>query len=1601
MEELVGQSLGKYRLFGHIGTGGMARVYKAYQSNLDRYVALKVMHSYLSEEEEFVGRFKQEAAAVARLRQTHIVKVHDFDIEQDQIYYMVMEYIDGPTLKDELDTRAITNTPFTLTEATQIISSLASAIDYAHARNMVHRDIKPANIMFTADGHIILTDFGIVRMIGATYNTSTGFMAGTPAYMSPEQGRGERGSSRSDIYSLGIILFELLTGQPPFESDTPLGLIKQQIELPPPPLSTFKQGIPLEIEEVLQKALAKQPENRYPTAHAFAKALQIACHVSSDILLKPPPVKTIALPKAATDAASPITPVMANEETAVSTSPYRGLFAFGEEDAPYFFGRETFTEQLIDAVQQQSMVAVIGPSGSGKSSVVIAGLLPHLRQQPNWSIAIMRPGSDPFQSLAAACVGQLEPDIGRTQQLTRTGELAHALRQEHVHFPEVVNQIIQKKAETVVGQQRFLLIVDQFEEIYTLCTNKQLRQQFLDELLDLVDVQRFWLESTFTLAITLRTDFLGQALRYRPFADALQGADVKLGPMNRRELQSAIASPARRQGFGFETGLVARILDDVGDEPGNLPLLEFALTSLWDNRESEQLSHTAYEKIGAVEGALARYADSIYSVMSQAEKNRARQIFIQMVRPGSGTEDTRRLATREELGPANWKLVRQLADARLVVTNQNAHGEETVEVVHEALIRGWGRLRDWMDEDRTFRAWQERLRSSLEQWSVTEHDEGGLLRGLPLTEAESWMAERRDHLSQAELTFIQKSINAQNRERARRLEAQEEQRRIKEQERIEHERAEENARRAEVSSRYARRLTWLAGALVIFMLIALFAAFSAVESRGAAEDSAATAVANEHAAEDARLVAEDARATSDANALLLATAERIAADEAEAARESANVAVAAEATAVYSAEELAIAVDDAEVARQDAETQSRIAISRELASAALSQLTSDPQLALLLALEAANITLTANEDTPASTQDALYQSLLASQIRFSLSGHTDQLTSIAFSIDGSQVATAARDQTAKVWDATTGQELFSLDDHTRAVNSVTFSPDGNLLATGGEEGFVILWNAETGARISVLNSGSSVIDMAFNPDGSRLVTVNRDRTVRVWSINARDSLFKLFDHRAELTAVAYNNTGSRFATVGKDSRVVIWNAETGSPLTSIDLELGEDIEGDAINGLAYSPDGSQLITAHESGVARLWAVESTDFLMRFTGHTSALTDISFSPDGSRIITASADGTARIWNATTGQALFTLFGHVRGISAVAFSPDGSEIATASEDASARIWNATGGLEFTIFTGHREPVVDVDVSDDGKLVVTGGQDKSARVWNSSTGAEIQQFADHNQPIHAVDLNPDATWLATASEDFNVRLWNLSTREVIFFEHQAPVLDVIFDRDGERLATASDNTGRIWDVDTRQIIARFAHEAHVRSIAFHPNETLIAFGDEAGRVVFWDIETETAVLTLEGHDGRINDLVFNPDGSLLATVSNDSTAILWDTANGEIIRTYAEHSGAVLGIAFNQDGTRLATGSVDKTVKLWAVGSSQSLLTFLNHTSTVHAVTFNPDGNLLATASADRTAQLNPLDNVDALFNRGMELRERSLTSEECSQFLRGLACVTLQP
>ena len=433
--------------------------------------------------------------------------------------------------------------------------------------------------------------------------------------------------------------------------------------------------------------------------------------------------------------------------------PYRGLSAFQIQDAPFFFGREVFIEQLMNGVLNKALIAVIGPSGSGKSSLVFAGLLPRLHRDGNWCITSLRPRDRPFRALAAALIPLLETHISETDLLVQIKKLAEQIHLKELSLFDVAEHIMEKNSAV-----RFLLFVDQFEELYTLCRNADDRQRFLDILLEAIQVASRQQTLNFTLVLTLRADFLGQVLLYRPFADALQHADLKLSSMNRLELQDAIKKPAEQVNAWIEDGLTERILDAVSQEPGNLPLLEFTLTQLWGKQRRNILTHDAYDEIGGVEQSLATYAENFYTKLAENEQQRARRIFIQLVYPGKGTEDTRRIATRVQLGEEGWNLVVRLSDARLVVSGRDElTNEETVEVIHEALIRGWNRLRDWMEEDREFRLWQERLRARMSEWVRANCSHSELLRGVMLAESESWLAERGTELSQAEREFIQAS----------------------------------------------------------------------------------------------------------------------------------------------------------------------------------------------------------------------------------------------------------------------------------------------------------------------------------------------------------------------------------------------------------------------------------------------------------------------------------------------------------------------------------------------------------------------------------------------------------------------------------------------------------------------------------------------------------------------------------------------------------------------------------------------------------------------------------------------------------------------------
>ena len=387
-----------------------------------------------------------------------------------------------------------------------------------------------------------------------------------------------------------------------------------------------------------------------------------------------------------------------------SIGPYRGLLHFREEDAPFFFGREATVDKLASAVQCQPFVAVVGASGSGKSSLVRAGLVPRLRsdRRTAWEAVILVPTDQPLEALARALVPLLESTMSEIDRLAEAAKLAEHFRAGTISLYGIVERILEKQS----GTDRVLVVVDQFEELYTLASDEENRRRFLDELLAASSRPG----SKANVALTLRGDFVGRAFAYRPLSDRLQDAQINLGPMTREELECAIRKPAEKIQLECEPGLVRRILNDVGDEPGNLPLLEFVLRELWEKRRGGVLLNETYDAIGGLQGAVATKADEFFSGLSSAERKILQRVFLRIVRPAEGGQDTRRRAAFAELPIESLDLVIKMANERLLVTNRSAGGpEQTVEVAHEALISSWGTLRGWVNEDREFLLWRERL----------------------------------------------------------------------------------------------------------------------------------------------------------------------------------------------------------------------------------------------------------------------------------------------------------------------------------------------------------------------------------------------------------------------------------------------------------------------------------------------------------------------------------------------------------------------------------------------------------------------------------------------------------------------------------------------------------------------------------------------------------------------------------------------------------------------------------------------------------------------------------------------------------------------------
>lgn len=1225
--------------------------------------------------------------------------------------------------------------------------------------------------------------------------------------------------------------------------------------------------------------------------------------------------------------------------------PYRGLLAFREEDALVFFGRRTFVAELVRAAERQSFVAVIGSSGSGKSSVVFAGLLPHLRGSGNWLIADFRLGRSPFQALAAALLPLLEPQMSETDRILESNKLARALSQGDLTLAQVVGRVLQKHPD----RSRLLLVADQLEELYTQCPEPEKRHRFLDQLSVATAPEPDAGGLPITLVLTLRADFLGQALGYRPFADALQSRDLKLGPMNREELRQAIELPANNAGVSFEAGLVERILDDVGTEPGNLPLLEFALTLLWERQANQRMTHAAYEEVGRVEGALARRADEEYERLRADEAEQARRLLVQLVQPGVDTEDTRRVATRAELGGVTWDLVQQLANARLVVTGQDAHGLQTVEIAHEALIQRWGRLREWMAEDRSFRAWQERLRVALSEWQASRQDSGALLRGGPLAEAEDWHQKRAQALSESEHRFIQASRALRNRqERLRRL--------------------------AVIGS-------LVVAIIMIFLALSTGAALQA-ESRQAATAEAARATsaayaalvltreaearegqaqgrlarARELAAQSVELLEADTKTSLLLAVQAVSTTYEVDGTYAIEAQKALSRALAASRTLfshtpseVYSATNTSNGKPIVTVFRYNSELQNRINFAGFSPDGTRIVTAGNDGTARLWDADGNLITLLTTTHrvwaafSPdgarlVTAQEGVWATLWDKDVNYvhTLTGGPEGVYTAEFSPDGTRVV-GGGDGVVRLWDAE-GNITARLRGHTAAVNSTIFSPDGKRILTASDDGTARLWDAE-GNSIAILEGHTAAVNCAvFSPDGKRILTASDDGTARLW--DAEGNLITVLEgHTAAVNSAVFSRDGQRILTASDDHTARSWDAE-GNPITVLEGHTA------AVNSAVFSPDDRYILTGSSDGTARLWDAEG-DHITVLEGHTGAVNSAVFSPDGARIVTASDDNTARLWDVNGN--LLMIMQHTSRVLSVAFSPDSSRFVTASADGATDLWDVNGqlirdGLDGVI------PLTLAAFSPDGMRIVTISQPRTVQLWDLS-GNLLAVMRGHAAGVWGVEFSPDSQRILTASYDDTAQLWDAEGNLITVLEVPGPLNSAVLSPDGRRILTASgDRTAQMWDTEGNLITTLKGHTDAVYSAVFSPDGSYILTAGKDHTARRWDT-AGNLLNVLDGHTDEVNSAVFSRDGRRIVTASKDGTARLWD-AEGNLIAVLQGHMGEVYLATFSPDGRHIATAGADRTARIWDVeGNLVAILE--GHTGVIVSAVFSPDGRRIVIA------------------------------------------------
>jgi WD40 repeat protein len=1110
------------------------------------------------------------------------------------------------------------------------------------------------------------------------------------------------------------------------------------------------------------------------------------------------------------------------------TCPYPGMRPFSGDEAARFFGRERDIDHMVQLLRAgERELYVVGPSGSGKSSLIAAGVLPRLRRGvagiSRVVIRSFRPGEEPCRRLAEA----LEREAGRASEAQPSLDAA-------------ISRLL------CTGAERLLVFVDQLEELFAV-TEAGERGRFFAELLALRADPRC------ALLFGVRADFFGALIESPLWTDG-KTLHVTVAPLRGEALRQAVVQPASDLGVYFEPGLLERLLADADAEPGVMPLLQEALVQLWDRRQRRVLSLAAYEELGkggrhGLAVAVARHADACLRRLSDAEERCARRILLRLVSFGEGAPDTRRQQPRSALAegadPAVFTAALEaLVQSRLLTLQDDAR----VDLAHEALLWAWPALAGWLVTRRKDEAQRRILAVKVAEWQARRCEDpgAGLLDVVELRDAEAWLASEpaRDlgevtglaelvEQSRAERTEI-----ARQRDKARRLLG---------------ELYLESGRQLLLDDQPQRAIPYLVAAReehgahpalqMLFhrasrVVVAVTLLHRANPSCAAFSPDGKRVVT---ASDDGTARVWDARSGLALSPLVRHEAQ------------IKHVMFSPDGRRVLTAS------GDGIAQVWDAESGERVL----------------PPLRHSLSVWSAVFSadgrriVTASLDRSARVWDARTGAALSPPL-----GHRDWVGVAGFCPEGKRVVTASDDGSARVWDAASGELLAPPLSHEGEVECAAFSPDGTQVVTSaGKAAF--LWDARSGAELAALRHGAPVGAAVFSADGGRVATSSDDRTARIWDARSGEALTSPMFHPAAVEHAAFDPSGAYLLTICGDRAVRLWDAALARPAAP------PMVHGQQVVSASFSPDGARLITASADRAARIWDIASRPALPRLE-HRRPVLDVAFSPDGARLVTVCRGHQALLWDAHSGEALPSTLAHRRPVRGAAFSPDGSRLVTASWDQTARIWDARSGALLATLE-HASGVEQATFSADGRRLVTATAERVAQLWDVERAALLLSFAKHGGRVLTAELSSDGERVVTACDDGAVRLWDARSGQLVRAPlwHSGAVRGASFSPDGKRLVTAcEDGSARLWDARTGKACgAPLFHAGAVLAARFSPDgaRVITASADETARV--WDACNSRPLAPAMEHDDRVTCAAFSADGMRAVTGSLDGAAQVWD--------------------------------------------------------------------------------------------------------------------------